>query len=371
MLLAVIAASAALGRVRGPSVPGPVTAPNSAVSGAVDPGSPAGDRAAPGFTLRNQFGQSVSLAQLRGKVVILAFVDSQCTTICPLTSTELVDAKQMLGPAGAQVALVLVNANPKAASVADVAAYSQAHGMANQWDFLTGNPAQLAAVWRSYGVYVAVSTSGIDHEPVIYLIDQRGNERTLYMSQMAYGAVDSQAGVIAHAVAALLPGHPPVAATSAGQAPIGPAQSVSLSSATGGAPVPLGPAHPHLVVFFDTWLAQTSNLTAELEALNSYAARAKARGWPSLVAVDEAPVEAGPGALTALLRRLPVPLSYPVVVDTTGAVADGYQVADQPWLTLTSAQGKTLFSHDGWLSAAALDTAVTKAVAASAGAGTP
>ncbi|HWD63926.1 MAG TPA: redoxin domain-containing protein, partial [Solirubrobacteraceae bacterium] len=41
---------------------------------------------APGFTLTDQFGHRVSLSSYRGRVVILAFNDSECTTICPLTT---------------------------------------------------------------------------------------------------------------------------------------------------------------------------------------------------------------------------------------------------------------------------------------------
>ncbi|HTU04138.1 MAG TPA: SCO family protein, partial [Trebonia sp.] len=48
---------------------------------------------APGFTLTDQFGQQVSLRSYRGKVVMLAFNDSECTTICPMTTAALVDAK--------------------------------------------------------------------------------------------------------------------------------------------------------------------------------------------------------------------------------------------------------------------------------------
>jgi hypothetical protein len=39
-------------------------------------------------------------------------------------------------------------------------------------------------------------------------------------------------------------------------------------------------------------------------------------------------------------------------------VADGYGVQDQPWFTLVSATGKILWTHDGWLSLPALESAV-------------
>jgi hypothetical protein len=51
------------------------------------------------------------------------------------------------------------------------------------------------------------------------------------------------------------------------------------------------------------------------------------------------------------------PLSYPVGLDKTGRVADGYQVQDQPWLALVNATGKITWSHDGWVSLPALEKA--------------
>ena len=47
------------------------------------------DLPAPEFTLTGQFGEPVSMHHFRGKAVVLAFVDSQCTTICPLTTATL------------------------------------------------------------------------------------------------------------------------------------------------------------------------------------------------------------------------------------------------------------------------------------------
>ena len=66
----------------------------------LDPGTSLGGAAAPDFRLTNQFGQQVSLSAFRGKVVILAFTDSECTTVCPLTTMSMVEAKQLLGRAG-------------------------------------------------------------------------------------------------------------------------------------------------------------------------------------------------------------------------------------------------------------------------------
>ena len=82
----------------------------------LDLGSSLGNKPAPDFRLRNQFGQPMSLSQFRGKVVMLAFEDSECTTVCPLTTQSMLEAKQLLGPAGSQVQLLGVDANPDAIS---------------------------------------------------------------------------------------------------------------------------------------------------------------------------------------------------------------------------------------------------------------
>jgi cytochrome oxidase Cu insertion factor (SCO1/SenC/PrrC family) len=335
---------------------------------ALDPGSSLGGVPAPDIRLENQFGQRMALSQFRGKTVVLAFVDSQCTTVCPLTTVSMVEAKELLGAAGSHVQLLGVDANPQATSVADVMAYSRAHAMVNQWDFLTGTLPQLQATWRAYHIAVQVQQGMIDHTPALFVIDPQGRERTVYLTQMNYASITQAAQIIAKRVSSLLPGHPPPASTRSlgyisGQTP---AARVTLPGVPSGS-VTLGPGQPRLVMFFATWVAETSDLRAHLLALNSYAraasegGRGGGRGLPGLVAVDEQTTEPSPGAAAAYLKNLGTPLRYPVAADATGRVADGYGVADQPWFELTSATGKILWKHDGWLSVRALEAAAHQA----------
>jgi cytochrome oxidase Cu insertion factor (SCO1/SenC/PrrC family) len=328
----------------------------------LDPGTSLGTSAAPGIRLVNQFGQPMSLSQFRGKVVVLAFVDSECTTVCPLTTVSMTAARELLGAAGDQVQLLGVDANPAATAVSDVMAYSQAHAMVNQWDFLTGSLAQLRAVWRAYHIYVQIQAGQIDHTPALYVIDQRGREREIYLTTMAYASVGQEGQVLAQEVASLLPGHPKLARQGSLSYinGISPASRTTLSAVPSGS-VTLGPGQPRLVMFFATWLRETSDLRAQLTALNAYAQAARRGGLPSLVAVDEAVSEPSPGAARAYLQQLGQPPGYPVALDTTGRVADGYGVQDQPWFVLTSASGKIVWSHDGWLPVSALEAAARKA----------
>jgi cytochrome oxidase Cu insertion factor (SCO1/SenC/PrrC family) len=324
---------------------------------------------APGFVLRDQQGRLTSLAQFRGKVVVLTFIDPECTQICPLTTQSMAEALKLLGPAGASnVELIGVNINAQKTEVADVAAYTQTHELPGQWRFLTGSPPQLERVWHSYHVYVGVENGDIVHDTSVFLIDQNGNQRNVYSTAMSYQAVGDEAHTLAEGMAKLLPGRASVAASSytsqaAQEQPLKPNEAIDLT-ALGPKPEPvvLGSAHPHLLLFFAGWLAQGPALSKHLATLDSYAAVAQQRAWPSPVAVDELPTEPSVTQTQQALAPLAAALHTPIVEDANGRLADGYHVADLPWFVLNSPSGNILWSHDGWLSAAALNQQLSSAL---------
>jgi cytochrome oxidase Cu insertion factor (SCO1/SenC/PrrC family) len=330
-----------------PSTPVSTTPTPSTANPNLDPGARL-SAVAPGFTLTDQFGKRVSLSSLRGKVVVLAFNDPKCTTICPLTTTALLQAKKLLGPAASNVELLGVGANPDATQVKWVRAYSRAHGMLHKWRFLTGSLAELKRVWRAYGIEAEVVKGMVDHTPATFVIGPNGRESRLFETAMAYSSVNQLGYELAQSISALLPGHPQLHGTVSLARPLlhGPHDPVTLPRAGGGT-VRLGPGSgAHLVLFFDSWETEVTDLRAQLEALNRYQAAAGRKGLPPLVAIDEAGVEASPHALPRFLRSLPHPLSYPVAVDYSGSVADGYRVQDSPWLELVSGNGRFLFYED-------------------------
>ena len=150
---------------------------NNAIGGFPMSGNPA-----PDFKLTNQFGQTVILSSLRGHEVVLAFIDSRCITLCPLTAEIMYNAKVHLGSSAAsQVELVAVNANPAATSIPEVQAWSIKHGMLHQWLFLTGTAKQLQSVYQQYKVYDQVNTDGtVVHDPIMLIIDSQGRERLYF-----------------------------------------------------------------------------------------------------------------------------------------------------------------------------------------------
>jgi cytochrome oxidase Cu insertion factor (SCO1/SenC/PrrC family) len=147
---------------------------------------------APDFTLTDQFGQPVTLSSLRGREVVLAFIDSRCKDVCPLTAQIMYDARSRLKTSEAsQVQLVAINANPTATSVAVVQAWSIAHGMLHQWVFLTGGATQLESLSHLYHVYVQVDSSGQDiHDPITFIIDAQGHERLSFETMASTSKAD-------------------------------------------------------------------------------------------------------------------------------------------------------------------------------------
>jgi cytochrome oxidase Cu insertion factor (SCO1/SenC/PrrC family) len=331
----------------------------------LDPGTSL-STVAPGFTLTDQFGQPVSLGSYRGKVVILAFNDSECTTVCPLTTAALVDAKAMLGAAGRQVQLLGIEANPKAISIEDVLSYSQVHGMLYRWRYLTGSLPQLQSVWKEYSVGVTVNQNQIDHEPAIFVINQQGRLAKLYLTQLAYSAVPQLGQLLAREVSSLLPSRPAVHShlSYAEVASVGPASSATLPEAGGGY-TDIGPGQPgqqqqaRLYLFFATWDQEITSLGGQLDALNAYQSAAAGAHLPGLTAIDEGGVEPSASALPNFLASLAHPLSYPVGIDGSGQVADGYGVQGAPWFVLVSPSGQAVWSWEvstsGWPSIATLE----------------
>ncbi len=145
--------------------------------------SPLPHQPAPGFTLTDQAGRRMSLSDLRGKIVVLEFMDPHCTDICPIVSQEFVDAYRDLGPLAARVAFIAVNVNQYHATVADMAAYSREHALTTipGWHFFTGPVPALRSTWRDYHIAVAAPNPNADilHTSAIYFIDPQGREAYL------------------------------------------------------------------------------------------------------------------------------------------------------------------------------------------------
>jgi cytochrome oxidase Cu insertion factor (SCO1/SenC/PrrC family) len=136
---------------------------------------------APAFTLTDQNGRPVSLASLRGKVVLLTFLDPVCTSDCPLIAQEFRGAARVLGAKSRDVEMVAIVANPLYREITYTRAFDRQERLAGvpNWLYLTGTLAQLRQAWREYDIAAEILPGGgmIAHPDVAYVIDQRGHTR--------------------------------------------------------------------------------------------------------------------------------------------------------------------------------------------------
>ena len=143
--------------------------------------------------LVNQEGHTVTLAGLRGKVVVLAPFLSLCQDECPLVTGAFITLQHDLQAAGLAHRVVFVEAtvDPGRDTVARLAAYQKEFGA--DWELWTGTAANIAAFWKPFGVSYQIVpeeqpaktdwwtgqplTYDVDHTDGYILINQSGRER--------------------------------------------------------------------------------------------------------------------------------------------------------------------------------------------------
>jgi protein SCO1 len=140
---------------------------------------PAGTKPAPGLSLRDQSGTTTSLEALRGRVILLTFLDSRCVRECPIEGHVLGDVfRRMKGTSA--VALV-VSVDPWADTPRSARTFAERAGWSGNWRWLLGNRAALAPVWRAYNIAVKRTPGDILHSTALYLIDPGGHLRAGYL----------------------------------------------------------------------------------------------------------------------------------------------------------------------------------------------
>ncbi|WP_206606524.1 SCO family protein [Steroidobacter cummioxidans] len=156
-------------------------------------------RAAPELSLQASSGGELSLANYRGKVVLLGFGFTSCPEVCPTTLATLAQARKRLGAQGEQLQVVYVTVDPERDSAERMRAYLG--GFDRTFIGGTGTPAQLEAVRKNYGVMADRKPLGnsytVGHSSSVYLIDRQG----LLRGMMPYGRLPDD---YVHDVRALL-----------------------------------------------------------------------------------------------------------------------------------------------------------------------
>jgi protein SCO1/2 len=137
---------------------------------------------APEFTLSDHRGGTTSLADYRGRAVLLFFGFTRCPDVCPMTLAKLSRVLDDTGLGADRVGILMITVDPEHDTTEQLAGYVQRFGPAVTG--LSGSRAALDALFADYGVY-AQPTSAHDGEPLlahttqVFGIDTRGRLRVL------------------------------------------------------------------------------------------------------------------------------------------------------------------------------------------------
>ena len=181
VLVAGVVALVAIGGTPGGKARSEALADNFDAAAVLTPAKPA-----PPLQLHNYLGQPVNIDSYRGKAVLVTFLYTSCPDICPLITSNLRVALNLMGKAkAAKVQIIAVSVDPRGDTPKAVAAFLARHGMTGRMQYLIGSAKELARVWKAWGVGSerdAQQPQFINHTGLVYGVTASGKRLTLYAS---------------------------------------------------------------------------------------------------------------------------------------------------------------------------------------------
>lgn len=119
-------------------------------------------------TAVRQDGQRVAFDRALddGRPVLLNFVYTSCTAICPVTAQVFAEVRERLGAGRDALNMVSVSIDPEYDTPQRLADYAHRFGGGRSWSFFTGTLADSVAIQRSFGAYQG---DKMNHVPVTFL----------------------------------------------------------------------------------------------------------------------------------------------------------------------------------------------------------
>lgn len=133
------------------------------------------------FSLADADGKVRTLADFKGKVVVLFFGFAQCPDVCPTTMLEMAQVKQQLGEDGDKLQVLFVTVDPERDTPVVMKAYMNAFDPS--FVALIPTPEQLAAMAKDYKAYYkkvegkTPTSYSMDHSAASYIYDTEGRLR--------------------------------------------------------------------------------------------------------------------------------------------------------------------------------------------------
>lgn len=98
--------------------------------------------------------------------VLVNFIFTTCTTICPVMTTGFAQFQEALGDERDRVRLVSISIDPDTDTVDTLRGYAERYHADGSWSFLTGSPEAVVAAQRAFGAYRG---NKINHTAATYL----------------------------------------------------------------------------------------------------------------------------------------------------------------------------------------------------------
>ncbi len=145
------------------------------------------------FALTDHTGKKRTLADYRGKVVLMFFGYTQCPDVCPTTMADMAQVKAKLGSAGDQLQVLFVTVDPERDTQKLLADYVP--GFDPTFVGLYGTPEETAKVAQEFKViYQKVpgktpTSYTIDHTAGSYVFDREGRVRLFVRHSQGIDAI--------------------------------------------------------------------------------------------------------------------------------------------------------------------------------------
>lgn len=127
--------------------------------------------------LRDQRGQPLELASLRGSVVLATMFYASCTSVCPMLISQLSHVDRALSPeARAQTQILAISLDPARDTSEKLRQLAARHGVEDErWHFVRTSEDSVRELAALLGVRYTVLPGGeISHSPIIALLDREG-----------------------------------------------------------------------------------------------------------------------------------------------------------------------------------------------------
>ncbi len=128
----------------------------------------------PDLQLVSMAGERTSLGSELGldQPVMLNFIFTTCTTICPVLSATFSQVERQLGAERDEVRMISITIDPEYDTPARLRAYAARYDAGSQWQFLTGKLEDIVAIQKAFDAYRGTK---MNHEPLTFLRASAGS----------------------------------------------------------------------------------------------------------------------------------------------------------------------------------------------------